>query len=97
MSQLAFLQGFTFFEIHYIIKHLIYPNIFSTALWVSRMIDEDPNLTVRYKLQEAQKKVSRGLILSELITNDERTRPQKDWIVSANPDDQRIQLDEPVI
>jgi hypothetical protein len=51
------------------------------------MIDEDPNLTVKYKLQEAQKKVSRGLILSELITNDENTKPQNDWIVSANPYD----------
>jgi len=61
--------------LYYILKHFVYPAIFSAALWMSRMIDENPGIVVRARLQEAQKKVSRGLILSELITNDENTRP----------------------
>lgn len=68
-------QQFTYFELNYILKHLVYPSIFSSALWMSRMIDENPATIVKFRLKEAQKKVSRGLILSELITNDENTRP----------------------
>lgn len=71
-------MGFTYFEIVFIMKHLIYPNIFSAALGMSRMIDENPNARVQFKLREAQKRVSRGLIISELITNDNDTKPKTD-------------------
>jgi len=95
VSKMPMLYGFTYFELIYIMKHLIYPSIFSAALWMSRMIDENPNFTVRFKLQEAQKKVSRGLILSELITNDERTRPQLDWNVDIDPSNWAVEADLP--
>ena len=85
-------------------KNLIYPSIFSAALYMSRMIDENPNLVVKFKLQEAQKKVSRGLILSELITNDERTKPQSDFgwgATTAEPYYQQpkieCELEEPLV
>lgn len=42
VDQLKFTYGFTYFELNYILKHLIYPSIFSMALWMSRMIDENP-------------------------------------------------------
>ena len=44
------LNTFTYFELNYILKNLIYPSIFSCALWMSRMIDENPNIVIRSRL-----------------------------------------------
>ncbi len=42
---------------------------------MSRMIDVNPNIAIKLKLTQTQKKVSRGLILSELITHAEKSKP----------------------
>lgn len=90
VDRLDFLRGFSYFEISYILRNIIYPSIFQSALHMSRMIDVNPNNTVRTRLQETQKKISRGLILSELITNAEDTKPtateiMDDWNKTATP------------
>jgi hypothetical protein len=36
------LDSFTFFELSYIVKSIIYPVVFQAALFMSRMIDLDP-------------------------------------------------------
>jgi hypothetical protein len=39
------------------------------------MIDVNPNIAIKQRLTATQKKVSRGLILSELITDAEKSKP----------------------
>jgi hypothetical protein len=63
------------------------------------MIDENPAGIVRFRLKEAQKKVSRGLILSELITNDQNTRPTQpvfNEILASLDDSKELQEDRPL-
>lgn len=46
VSQISWLKGLTLFEIHFIIKSLIFPEVFSAALWMSRLIDTNPNQVI---------------------------------------------------
>lgn len=69
------LKDFTLFELSFLVRSIIYPAIFQSALHMSRMIDLNPNIAIKSRLTATQKKVSRGLVLAELITNAENTRP----------------------
>lgn len=45
---------------------------------MSRLIDVNPNIAIKSRLTATQKKVSRGLVLSELITDAEGTKPREE-------------------
>lgn len=75
VNSIGYLKNFTLFELSFLVRNVIYPAIFQMALHMSRMIDVNPNIAIKSKLVATQKKISRGLVLSELITNAERTKP----------------------
>jgi len=53
VNMLPFLNGFTFFEINYVLKHIIYPSLFNTVLNISRVIDVEPAIEFKRRLLEA--------------------------------------------
>ena len=67
------LDSFTFFELSYIVKSIIYPVVFQAALFMSRMIDLDPLIQIRAILQNSQRALSRSIVLCELITDINET------------------------
>lgn len=69
VNKLPTLNSFTFFELSYIVKSIIYPMVFQAALFMSRMIDLDPLIQIRATLQNAQRALSRSIVLCELITD----------------------------
>ena len=52
VDKISFFDGFTYFELNFILKTLVYPAIFSMAMNVSRMVDIDPQNVIRVNLQE---------------------------------------------
>jgi hypothetical protein len=60
------------------------------------MIDINPNIAIKSRLQATQKKVSRGLILSELITNAEETKPTTSPVSILGWDSTEVILNEAV-
>lgn len=71
------LDGFTYFELNFIIKQIVYPSIFSMALNVSRMVDMDPASVIKNNLEMTQKKISKTLVLGELICNLDKLREEE--------------------
>jgi hypothetical protein len=69
VKRTAFFNQFTYFEINYLVKSIVYPNLFHSFLHMSRMVDVAPEIELRGKLQSAQKECTRSLIMCELITN----------------------------
>ena len=50
---LPFLNSFTYFELAYVLKHIIYPALFNTVLNISRLIDVEPSIEFKRRLLEA--------------------------------------------
>ena len=77
VDTVRWLDDFTYFELNFVLKTIVYPAIFSMAMNVSRLVDIDPQNVVRINLQECQKKVSKSLVLGELITNLDSTKVEE--------------------
>ena len=66
----------TIFEVVYILKHVIYPNVFQMALNVSRVFDNNPDLVLQNKLRGAMSKLRGALLICELATNNDTKHSQ---------------------
>ena len=69
VKQMVFLNKFTYFEINYLVKSIVYPNLYHSFLHMSRMVDVAPEIALRSRTQTTQRECSRTMIMCELITD----------------------------
>ena len=61
------MNHFCWFEIIYIIKSVIYSNIYHMALHMSKLIDVAPDAELRVKLRMTQKELTKSMTALELL------------------------------
>merc|ERR1712151_1051483 len=66
-----------FFEINYIMKSVIYPGLFHSALHISRMVDIAPELELKAKLLNTQRELTKSLLALEMVCKTRMEDP--DW------------------
>lgn len=69
VDKLGFLNFLTYFELNYLVKNAIYPNLYHMALHMSRLIDVAPEHLLRNMLQISQREMSKSLVICELISD----------------------------
>lgn len=70
MNSLPFLNGFCYFEVGYILKSVIYPNLYHMALHMSKVVDIAPDIELKAKLIFTQKELTKSLVAIELLLNE---------------------------
>ena len=76
-NSIPFIKDMCFFEISYIMKTVLYPGLFHSALHISRMVDVAPELELKGKLLNTQRELTRSLMALEMVC---KTRmDDKDW------------------
>lgn len=73
MNKLPFLNRFCYFEINYILKNVIYSSLFNAILHISRLTDVNPELALKAKVVEAQKELTNGLLMIEMLVKQRQT------------------------
>jgi len=76
-NSIPFIKEMCFFEISYIMKTVLYPGLFHSALHISRMIDVAPELELKGKLLNTQRELTRSLMALEMICTSRMDDP--DW------------------
>ena len=68
VKMLPFLDNFCVFEICFMLKSVIYPNIFHSALHISRLIDKPPEQLVQIYTKNASKHLTKAMATLDMIT-----------------------------
>lgn len=69
VNKFGLLNFLTYFELNYLVKNAIYPNLYHMTLHMSRLIDVAPEFQLRNMLQVSQKEMSKSLVICELISD----------------------------
>ena len=76
-NNIPFIKEMCFFEISYIMKTVLYPGLFHSALHISRMVDVAPELELKGKLLNTQRELTRSLMALEMVCKTRLDDP--DW------------------
>ena len=80
VNKFGMLNFLTYFELNYLVKNAIYPNLYHMALHMSRLIDVAPEFQLRNMLQVSQREMSKSLVICDLIS-DTMKRLEKTLLV----------------
>ena len=72
IKSLPFLDNFCWFELIFMLKSVIYPNVFHCALHISRIIDKPPEEMIAAYTRDASKHLTKALTSLEMITGSRK-------------------------
>ena len=87
---LPFLNRFTYFEIAYILKTVLYPSLFNLTLNISRVIDVEPILEFKRRILDAQKKLTKSFLPLEMMIK----KRENDTVFHEMRDKEDVELAE---
>jgi hypothetical protein len=82
VNKFGLLNFLTYFELNYLVKNAIYPNLYHMALHMSRLIDVAPEHQLRNMLQVSQREMSKSLVICEMVS-DTMNRLENKLMASA--------------
>jgi len=73
IGKISFLDSFCYFEINYIIKKVLYSNMFNSILHISRISDINPEIALKEQILNAQTELTRAMVMIELLVDSRST------------------------
>lgn len=93
VNRVPFLDRFCFFEINYMIKKIVYGNIFNCILHISRISDVNPKVALKASIMESQTELSRAMVMIELLVNSRSKEvPAPELARASNQGDQPAEM-----
>jgi hypothetical protein len=72
IKSLPLLDNFCWFELIFMLKSVIYPNVFHCSLHISRIIDKPPEEMIAAYTRDASKHLTKALTSLEMITGSRK-------------------------